>query len=435
MTQIIPKWFKQTEIWLIPEDWEVVELWEICSKVISGWTPKTSNKEFYKNWNILWLNTKEVNFNRIYDTEKKITKLWLEKSSAKLIDKNSVIVAMYWATAWKVCINKVELSTNQACCNLMIDKNKWDYNFIFYYLVNKYEILKGLSTWAAQQNLNTIIIKQLKLPLPPLPQQQKIAQILSSLDDKIELLEKQNKTLENIGQAIFKSWFVDFEGFEGDLVESEMGMIPRGWRVGKIGDLTNKVNSWDWWKEKNEWNYNKIVNCIRWTDTVNLKKWLNGNMPIRYILEKKLNEKKLAKWDIVIEISWWSPTQSTWRCLYISDKLLSRFDNNLICSNFCKTIKLKKWYSLFVFEFLEYFYNSWWFFQYENWTTGIKNLDINNFISKHDLIIPKEDYLIKFNKILIESKNRIQINWKQIQTLSNLRDSLLPRLMNGKVGV
>jgi type I restriction enzyme S subunit len=72
---------------------------------------------------------------------------------------------------------------------------------------------------------------------------------------------------------------------------------------------------------------------------------------------------------------------------------------------------------------------------FSNWTTWIKNLDVSNFISKYDLIIPNINNLEKFNKILTESKNKIQINWLQIQTLSNLRDSLLPRLMSGKIRV
>lgn len=96
-----------------------MKIGDICTKICSGGTPASSIKEYY-NGNIPWLNTKEVCFNRVYNTEKKITQLGYESSAAKLIPSNSVIVAMYGATAAKCCINKIPLTTNQACCNLII---------------------------------------------------------------------------------------------------------------------------------------------------------------------------------------------------------------------------------------------------------------------------------------------------------------------------
>ena len=95
-------------------EWKTYRIGDICKRVCSGGTPKSTEPSYYDG-DIPWLNTKEVNFNRICSTEKHITQSGLENSSAKWIDENSVIVAMYGATAAKVAINAIPLTTNQAC--------------------------------------------------------------------------------------------------------------------------------------------------------------------------------------------------------------------------------------------------------------------------------------------------------------------------------
>ena len=209
------------------------------TKVCSGGTPSSKHSEYYDG-DIPWLNTKEINFNRIYGTEKRITEEGLKKSSAKWIKENSVIVAMYGATAGKAAIAKIPLTTNQACCNLTINPSVADYRFVYYFLCYKFVELASLANGGAQQNLNAQIIKDFEIPLPSLPEQEQIGNILSSLDDKIEVNRKINENLEQQAQALFKSWFVDFEPFKnGEFVESELGMIPKGWRVGKLGEICN----------------------------------------------------------------------------------------------------------------------------------------------------------------------------------------------------
>ena len=207
------------------------------SKVCSGGTPSSKHSEYYDG-DIPWLNTKEINFNRIYDTEKYITEEGLKNSSAKWIKENSVIVAMYGATAGKAAIAKIPLTTNQACCNLTINPSVADYRFVYYFLCYKFVELASLANGGAQQNLNAQIIKDFEIPLPSLPEQERIGNILSILDDKIEVNRKINENLEQQAQALFKSWFVDFEPFKnGEFIESELGMIPKGWRVGTLGDI------------------------------------------------------------------------------------------------------------------------------------------------------------------------------------------------------
>lgn len=110
------------------------------------------------------------------------------------------------------------------------------------YLYYKYSLsnLRYLDSSSAQSQITIDDLKRVIISLPPLPTQQKIANILSSLDDKIEVNRRINENLEAQAQALFKSWFVDFEPFkDGEFVESELGMIPKGWRVGNLLDVAN----------------------------------------------------------------------------------------------------------------------------------------------------------------------------------------------------
>lgn len=195
-------------------------LGDICKNVCSGGTPKSTNPLYYDG-DIPWLNTKEIDFNRISSTQRCITQEGLENSSAKWIDACCVIVAMYGATAGKVAINTIPLTTNQACCNLSIDENIADYKYVYYYLCAHYFELASLANGGAQQNLNAQQIKAFEISLPPLLEQKRIAGILSALDDKIELNCRINANLEAQAMALYKQWFVD--GRQEDWVEKKLG--------------------------------------------------------------------------------------------------------------------------------------------------------------------------------------------------------------------
>ncbi len=207
-------------------DWPKVRLGEICDRVCSGGTPSASNESYY-NGGIPWLNTNEVNFNRIYTTAKTISEAGLKASAAKYIPQNTIIVAMYGVTAGKVAIAKIPLTTNQACCNLIINNQTADYRFVFYYLKLQSNQLNKLANGGAQQNLNSLIIKKYPIPLPPLSIQHAIAKRLSAYDNLIENNTKRIAILERMAEQLYKEWFVRKRG---------IGKAD-GWHKGYLGDI------------------------------------------------------------------------------------------------------------------------------------------------------------------------------------------------------
>ena len=167
---------------------KIVTIGEVCRKISSGGTPNSSNESFYGG-KIPWLRTQEVNYGDIFDTEIKITEQGFENSSANWIPENSVIVAMYGASAARVAINKIPLTTNQACCNLEVNDKIANYKYVYYWLASQYNELKSLSE-GAQPNLNSQKIKKYPIPLPSLDIQNQIVTIL----DRFEALVKDLKS-------------------------------------------------------------------------------------------------------------------------------------------------------------------------------------------------------------------------------------------------
>ena len=163
-------------------------LGEVSKKISSGGTPKTTVSEYY-NGEIPWLRTQEVGYGEIWDTSIKITEEAIKNSSAKWIPKDCVIIAMYGATVGRVGINKIPLTTNQACANIEVNEEIANYKYIYYYLLNQYEYIKSLGA-GSQTNINAQIVKSLKIPLPPLEEQQRISNILDKFDTLVNSISE-----------------------------------------------------------------------------------------------------------------------------------------------------------------------------------------------------------------------------------------------------
>lgn len=313
-----------------------------------------------------------------------------------------------------------------------------DNTFLKYFLLSSLgqARLKARETGTTVTGIKQSELKEVLIDYPPYKYQKQITSILKSLDDKIELNRRINENLEQQAQALFKSWFVDFEPFkDGKFVDSELGMIPEGWRVGTFKDIIHSTLSGDWGKECKQGNYIQKVFCIRGADIPNIKRGDKGNMPTRFIIEKNFQSKALMDGDMVIEVSGGSPTQATGRACRISRGLLDKYNHSIVCTNFCRAIKPLSQYSSFLYYMWEMFYNQGIMFSYENGTTGIKNLDINGLIQKEPIIIPPVEIALEFKKITQIYYEKIQSNGVESEKLSQLRNTLLPRLMSGELKI
>jgi len=250
-----------------------------------------------------------------------------------------------------------------------------------------------------------------------------------------------------MAKTLYDYWFVqfDFPNAEGKPYKSSGGEIvydevlnreiPKCWEVKSLGDFVSNDKSGDWGKEEIEGNYVTKVECIRGADINGINGKGEVKAPLRFILEK--NEHKiLQELDLVVEISGGSPTQSTGRLAYITKEVMERFENPLICSNFCKAVSLKSENHFF------FFINSWnrayengVLFGFEGKTSGIKNLLFDMFVDNYHLATPTEDLLLSFQNIVSSYEKKRQVNLKQNQELASLREWLLPMLMNGQLKV
>ena len=399
--------------------WNVTTIGELCLNVSSGGTPKSTNEEYYGG-DIPWLNTKEINFNRIYDTEKYITQEGFENSAAKWVKKDSVIVAMYGATAAKVAMNMINLTTNQACCNLTIDKSLANPKFVYYYIYGNYERLLNLSSGAAQQNLNSNIIKKFPISIPPLDIQNNIVNILSTIDDKIELNQKINKHLEQQLLEIFDSWFFKFE-LSDEFIESSLGSIPKGWSIDNLGSkkscsiIGSGIDDFD-----NQKIYIATADVDNSTITNNETLITIGNKPSR------------ANMQPVEKSIWFAKMIDSRKLMMVDDYCYDLLNNYIFSTGFCG-LKCEE----------EYFYYLWTFLLTDtfntiknNFCTGTTMQAINNKDTQLiEFVIPDIEILSRFNEIAEPMYKKIYYNDLKIKNLQKLRDTLLPKLMSGEIDV
>ena len=224
------------------EEWKEYKIGDL-GRIITGKTPKTSIKENYGG-NIPFLTPSDDLSNKYApDTNKKITELGLNEVKNCLLPPNSICVSCIGSDLGKVVMLKEYSVTNQQF-NSIIPYEDFCPDFIYYLMTIVGKELNFIGkTSTAVPIINKSTFSKTEVVIPSLPTQQKIANILSSLDDKIEVNRRINEQLEELAQALFKSWFVDFEPFkDGKFVESELGMIPEGCTTISLSKMANYLN-------------------------------------------------------------------------------------------------------------------------------------------------------------------------------------------------
>ena len=420
------------------QGWDIVKLSEVTT-IESGGTPNTKNDEYWIHGNVLWATLPDLQNKYIFDTNRKITEKGLKNSSAKLLPKNSVIFSSR-ATIGDIAIAKNELSTNQGSKNFICNSEKIDYEFLYYLLTAHKNNIKHIATGATYKEINKTVFSNYEINLPPLPTQRKIAGVLSAYDDLIENNTRRIAILEEMAQRIYKEWFVDFKypGHENDtMVDSELGMIPEGWEVKKLGDLIEYKIGGGWGKEEKIDNYTTPAFVIRGTDIPSSRHGNIDNCPFRYHTESNLKSRILESGDIVFEVSGGSKGQPLGRTLLVNQKLLSSFSDPVICASFCKLIRPNKEKISSEFLYLNFLeiYDNLEITKYQVQSTGISNFKFSIFLEKHLVVKPENKLIIKFTNSVSGIFNQIQILGKQNQTLRQTRDLLLPKLISGKVDV
>lgn len=299
-----------------------------------------------------------------------------------------------------------------------------DNDYLLYYLQSPtgQAALKARETGTTVTGIKQAEFRKIEISVPEYEVQKKISGILKAIDDKIAINNEINKNLEVQAQSIFKSWFIDSP-------ESS------SWEIGTFSNIIDTMIAGDWGKDSPIGNNTEMVYCIRGADIPEVKNGNKGKMPTRFILPKNYAAKHLVAGDVVVEVSGGSPTQSTGRIASISQSLLDRYDKGMVCTNFCKAMKPKSGYSMFVYYYWQYIYDKNIFFLYENGTTGIKNLDVSGFIETEPIILPPLELVQKFDAVCHSFFDIRFLNGLQNEQFTNMRDALLPKLMSGELDV
>ncbi len=400
------------------DEWKYYRVDEFA-EIVGGGTPKT-DIDAYWNGSIPWLTPKDLSgyTNRfISHGERHISAEGLKNSSAKLVPAGTVLLTSR-APVGYVAIAKNEVCTNQGFRSL-IPKDGFDSEFIYYVLFYNTEYLKSHATGTTFQELSGGALKNLSFQIPSLKTQKKIVKILSSLDDKIALNREINKTLEAMAQAIFKSWFVDFEPFkEGEFVKSELGMIPKGWEVGTFKQCCIRVESGgtpsrskpEFWNGSIPWLTSGEVRDVIVLDTK------------EKISNEGLNSSSAKLWKAMTTVIAMYGATAGQVCL-----LAESMSANQAC---CALIPKSEFQS-FVFLAARQSIN-----ELADKASGSAQQNLNkSLVENHSTILPPVSVGYKFEEITSKLIKKWIENERENKLLSTIRDTLLPKLLSGEIEV
>ncbi|QQE74731.1 restriction endonuclease subunit S [Brevibacillus composti] len=402
---------------------------ELCKRITSGGTPsRTEQEKYFVDGTINWVKTQELRDCNVNETEEKITEIALKESSAKLLPRNTVSMAMYGATVGKLGILKTEMATNQACCNMVVEESKADYKFLFYSLLNNRKKIISLANGAAQQNLNLSIIGDFEIDWFPLEEQREISGILSAMDAKIELNNAINKNLEEMAQTLFKRWFVDFEfpnengepykSSGGEFEESELGLIPKGWKVGRSTDIFD-VLSGGTPKTSNPEYWNGVIPFFTPKDCLNSFYVINTEKTITEVGLNNCNS-KLYKTDTVFITA-----RGTVGKVSIAGR-------DMAMNQSCYALIAKNGFT-----------QKYIFLQTKQMISALQKnangavfdaITVSTFQNLKTLV-PNIQLVRKFDEVINNIFLLILEKTNEIQYLQGLRDTLLPKLMSGEIRV
>lgn len=333
--------------------------------------------------------------------------------------------------------------TDNAIVALPKDGNEIRYLF---YLLGSLE-LQRTAIGSAQPLMTQGGLKVLRTKAPPLAEQKAIAAVLGALDDKIELNRRMNATLEAMARALFQSWFVDFDPvrakldgrppaaldpataalFPDSFQDSEIGHIPKGWEVGRLGKYLKTEIGGDWGEDAH-FNRSVEVAALRGVDLEHLRERGDANPPRRWIKESSLAKRRMSARDILVASSGAGPCG---RPLWVNPHLEAAFDVPLLYSNFCKRYRAATPAHALYFDRVLFEMRA----SGEIWDfingTSLPNLDSNGLMNGKSLLVPPIEILEKFVAFVQPIYARLYS--RESRTLTTLRDTLLPKLLSGEI--
>lgn len=330
------------------------------------------------------------------------------------------------------------------CALITPDQSKVDGRFLNAFLNSKMAkeyFANNASGSGMRYSLPVDAIKNILLYLPELEVQKRIGHLLSIIDRKIALNREINRNLEAMARQLYDYWFVqfDFPDENGKPYKSSGGKmvwneklkreIPTDWGVCSLGDYVIANNTGDWGYASESDGKTLRVGCIRGADIVKL-----NDLPIRY-LNNGNHSKLLNNWNIVIEVSGGSPVQATGRSAYITPGVIERNGGKITCSNFCHAFTIRNQCdSAFFYYSWQSLYDNGNMFNFEGKTSGIKNFMAETFLTIKWPDIPQK-VSTQFFAVIESIHAKIDSNITENNSLTALRDELLPLLINGQVSI
>ena len=400
------------------EQWKQYKLGELIT-LNSGGTPDKSNKSYWGG-DIPWISAKFMYDDYLYSSELKISQEGLDNGS-RLAPKGSILLLTRGSGLFNhipVCYVMKDLAYNQDVkCIESNNKELVSTKFLFYWLMGNKNSIGAIleTTGIGAGKIDTNRLKDIRISLPPKEYQQALIGFAESIMHKIELNRRINDNLEQQAQALFKSWFVDFEPFkDGEFVDSELGMIPKGWRVVCLGEVTKQVTE-------------KVGNR---EDVTVLSPVNSGELVLsEEYFTKQVFSKNLSKYLIVNPLSFaYNPAR-----INIGSIGLNEYDFVGCVSPVYVVFKCEPNYHYF-FDF----YKRTAVFKDEVALRAIggvrQSLGYDDF-SLIKTIYPTPDVVAEFNNLYLKMKEVITRNDIQNNKLTTLRDSLLPKLMSGELKI
>lgn len=417
MKKEVREGYKMTELGEIPKEWNIKRIGDI-TEIKTGGTPATKCEEYWKNGTIPWMASGDINKKIINKVNGKITNIGMMNSAAKLLPKDTVMIALNGQGKTKGTVGylNIELTCNQSLAGFLPNYKEFNSKYLYYNLQNRYFELRELAGDGARNGLNLGLLRNIKIPLPFLSEQEKIASILSMVDEQIENTEKLIRKNKELKKGLMQQLLTKGIGHT-EFKKTEIGDIPKEWEVKRFKDIS------------------KVSQGLQIAIEERFKEFKQGRLP--YITIQYINDKSNSDNEYFIE------NYNENVVCYESDILMTRtgntgivitneygvFHNNFFKVDFDRT-KLNK-------DFLVYYLNTPFIqnliIRYAG-TTTIPDLKHSDFY-KLPVLVPKIEEQKKIALILSSiDENIIEYKDKK-EKLKILKRGLMQKLLSGEIRI